>query len=1025
MIHRVQRFCAATLVAFALALHGIPWADAQQRRQERRRAEGPASSPATTAPAAASTAPTTSTTEPAKIPISFSNTPLAEIARFLTEKMGKPVIVAKEVQSTQVTLVNPKPMPVPEALDILATALHEVGVAIEEREKTVHLIPIAQVSRAQIKTVPANVDVATLKPASDIVRKVFEVRYYDPVKLVDVLKPLLPSFGHITAEPASGKLIVVATVEQLTVMAKVIRELDQPDVTGGELRVFPVQNVDVAEIVPMLQKLIAGYLGAEVKAIVADSGPPAGGPSPGPPAGPPGGVRPDGGRGPGDQSAAAAAGAVLVKGEKKPVLIIPEPRRKSIVVAAPTNVLAQVEVWIKALDQEKPPSAQEEIVEVLYGSAQDLANQLSTMLGSIPDESLRSAIRIFAFPTSGRLMIVGSEKNRAMVKEWLKQIDVPPAEHVTKTFNLKNADAQQIAENIKELFQGSSSRGLLFFFDYYDDYSSRRRGPDRGKVTVTANARNNSITVQSAPEVMERITKQIEEWDRPFTGDEAAPRIFHLKCADPDKTRTLLEALFTKKEKPVLDWFGRLSGTADQYTPVGRLFGQFRFEAYPETGKLIVVSKNAENYAVIEKLIEEIDRPQVVGMPRIIQLKFADAETLAEQLNALLNAPGTPTAIVRRGHLGATLETGDKDSPFSAGNPQNRPQQQPPTDKTSTQGMMSFWWQSIPSEIKIKQPSNLVGKLRIVPNVEQNTLLVIAPDEYGEAIGKFVEDMDKPGYQVLIKAVIAEILHDDSMSLGFRFSTDPNAFITGDPMVTDNAVRGFLEYTFKDTYGQAHTLSLNVPVNNLLSLLGKVTRLKIKSEPKILTADNIQATFFDGQDIPFISNSQITDAGAQNQSFDYRPVGLRLQVRPHITKEKNIDLTVNLEVSNIVPGKTLFGGAIIDRRETTTRIVLEDGKTFLISGILREEERAVVRRIPGLGDIPGLGEVFKHRETAKVNTELLIFLTPYVIGPLDPRTPIESEPKQRLDIQFPPEDSLSNAEQPGIPTTQASAANAG
>jgi len=165
----------------------------------------------------------------------------------------------------------------------------------------------------------------------------------------------------------------------------------------------------------------------------------------------------------------------------------------------------------------------------------------------------------------------------------------------------------------------------------------------------------------------------------------------------------------------------------------------------------------------------------------------------------------------------------------------------------------------------------------------------------------------------------------------------------------------------------------------------------------ILAADNVEAEFFDGQDVPFISHVQTLDTGARTEDFKYFPVGIRLRVKPHITKDRNIDLTVNLLVSNLVPGVTLFGGAVVDRRETTTRIVLEDGRTFLISGILREEEHAIIRRVPGLGDIPGLGELFKHREMAKVNSELLIFLTPHVIGPKGPYTKVETEPQERIN----------------------------
>jgi general secretion pathway protein D len=738
----------------------------------------------------------------------------------------------------------------------------------------------------------------------------------------------------------------------------------------------------------MLEKLISGYMGVEAKSITSGGGP---GESRGY-MGSRGEMRPpEPSGGPGGTS----AGVISIKGEKKPILIIPDPRRSSIVVAAPSNVLEQIKKWLVTLDQSKPVTTKEEILEV-KSDVEELANQLNTMLNSYPDESLRNALKIFPFPSSRRLMIAGSEQNRKLIKTWLAQIDIEDAgQQVTRTFKLQYADAKQIADNLKELFS--------------DDTQSRRYRwwtsggrQDRTAVSVTANERNNSITVLTSPERMIKVEKQLKEWDKPFEGKEAEPRIYTLKYADPDKTKDLLESLFSKKDKSrSMPWWWYDEDEQDSSpAPVGRLYGQFRFEAYADTGKLVVVSKNADNYKIIDDLIAKIDLPQMAGMPRIIQLKFAEAEALAEQLNALLNAPGTPASILRRSLAKPFQSFGGVQSPYynnDNGNSSPQPQQQQQQGSDITQ--MVFWWQTPPVEIRVKQPSNLIGKLRIVPNVEQNLLMICAPEEYAQAIEDYVHKLDQPGYRVLIQAVIAAVVHDDMTSLGYRFSSDPSLFTTGSNAdITENALRGLLNYTWTDNFGKENTISLDVDVNNLISLLRRVTDLKIKSQPKILAADNVEAEFFDGQDVPFISHVQTFDTGAKTEDFKYFPVGIRLRVRPHITKDRNIDLTVNLLVSNLVPGVTLFGGAVVDRRETTTRIVLEDGKTFLISGILREEEHAIIRRVPGLGDIPGLGELFKHREMAKVNSELLIFLTPHVIGPKGPYNKISCEPVEKMDM---------------------------
>ena len=974
------------------------------------------------------------------VPLSFKEAPLDQIARFLFEQMGKPVLIDKGVEKVRVTVINPKPLPASEAMEVLMIALQEQGVAIEERQRTVHLVPVEQMVRRELETVPASVDVATVRPISKIVRKVFELKYYDPSRLVDALKQMLPPYCNIIADPSSRKLIVIGPVERLITISRVIEELDKADVSGGELHEYIIKNVDVYELVPYLQKLIARYLQVDEKAISAMAGGVAekgGGPRPqeGRPEGMEG--RPDmrGGRpeGKAEGGKPAEIGAVTITGEKYAVLLIPEPRRSSIVVMAPAKLQDQIKVWLETLDQVKPPQTQWEIVEVKYGDAAELAEQLTTMLSRLPDDSLRSSVRISPFASSRRLIITGSDQSRELILTWLKDIDIQDfGTRKTQTFILKYADAEKVAQNIKDLFgQEDSSRR---FYGYGGPYGGGGGGggSDRNKVTVSANVQSNSVTVNASPEKMKRIEDQIKEWDKPFDGEDVAPLIITLKYADPSKTKDLLENLFSQKEKKATPWWDwdEEDGSKDTYVAAGRLFGLFRFEAYPDTGKLVVVTKNPENYEVIKKLVAQLDQPQEAGLPRTIQLKFADAETVAEQLNALLNAPGTPTSIQRRGRLKGFEQFSDDRSPYNRTQQANaQPRQQQQDQQQDQQGTMRFWWQEPPNpEIKGRQPSNLVGKLRIVPNIERNVLLVAAPEEYTAAVDKLVEELDRPGYQVLIRAVIAEATLDDSMSLGFRFSADKTAFLTGDE--ADNALRGLFSYQFKDTTGNGtHTFQVNTDIVGLLSLLGKVTQLSIKSEPKILTADNVEAEFFDGQDIPFISNTQITDVGSQTQSFDYFPVGITLRVRPHITQEKEeraINLTVKLRVSSVVPGKTLFGGALVDRRETTTQITLVDGRTFIISGILRQQDTQVIRRIPGLGDIPGLGEIFTHRETAKVNTELLVFLTPYVIGP-KPQSPesdpIETEPNERLQKWDNP--AIGDRQGPARPTVEIEKPTAG
>ena len=90
-------------------------------------------------------------------------------------------------------------------------------------------------------------------------------------------------------------------------------------------------------------------------------------------------------------------------------------------------------------------------------------------------------------------------------------------------------------------------------------------------------------------------------------------------------------------------------------------------------------------------------------------------------------------------------------------------------------------------------------------------------------------------------------------------------------------------------------------------------------------------------------------------------LGLGSQIRPHITKNGNVDLLINLEISRIVPGSTSQGNPIFDRREVTTHVIVQAGQTIMLSGIIRQEEYEEVRKVPLLGDIPLIGVLFRSR----------------------------------------------------------------
>jgi type II secretory pathway component GspD/PulD (secretin) len=153
---------------------------------------------------------------------------------------------------------------------------------------------------------------------------------------------------------------------------------------------------------------------------------------------------------------------------------------------------------------------------------------------------------------------------------------------------------------------------------------------------------------------------------------------------------------------------------------------------------------------------------------------------------------------------------------------------------------------------------------------------------------------------------------------------------------------------------------------------------------------------FDGQDISVQVSSLTTDEGSLSQNFVYVPVGTRLTVRPHVTQQNQVKLNVNLLLSRVAGGSG-SGNPTFDRRETTTHVTVQDGQTVMLSGITRQEEFKEVRKLPLLGDLPGIGGLFRNTDTSLANRELVVFLTPEVL---------QADPKAVEDAMDPYQNKL-------------------
>jgi general secretion pathway protein D len=231
-------------------------------------------------------------------------------------------------------------------------------------------------------------------------------------------------------------------------------------------------------------------------------------------------------------------------------------------------------------------------------------------------------------------------------------------------------------------------------------------------------------------------------------------------------------------------------------------------------------------------------------------------------------------------------------------------------------------------------------------------------------------------------------------SLGVQLASDPAAF----GALSENSLTAVQGLSRLSENGST-TLSTRVSVNFLVDFLIKKADAKVLNQPTLWTKDNEEAIFFKGQRVGFVVNKFDSEEGTQSkESVEYRRVGVTLQVKPNITPEKAVDMTINLGISQ-VESELINSQLATNELGTITRLIVNDGETIMLGGILFQNDVAIERKLPLIGDLPLLGPFFRHYDTEIRNSELLAFITPYVIDTVN-------NPETRQII----EDSLNKME---------------
>jgi type IV pilus assembly protein PilQ len=297
-----------------------------------------------------------------------------------------------------------------------------------------------------------------------------------------------------------------------------------------------------------------------------------------------------------------------------------------------------------------------------------------------------------------------------------------------------------------------------------------------------------------------------------------------------------------------------------------------------------------------------------------------------------------------------------------------------------------------------------------VVDARTNTLFVQDVPSRLEEVRKLIARIDVAVRQVMIEARIVEASDTFSKNLGVRLGVhnfNPGANILGVRQAPRITYGGALEDVGAHAGGaNAQTaggvfipgsLSANLPAAGLnafpagqfsfilfnnaatrflnleLSALEADGKGKIIASPRVLTADQVEATIEQGTEIPY---QQATSSGATAVSF--RKANLALKVKPQITPDGNI--IMDLDVNKDAPGAVTPAGVQISTKHVKTQVLVENGGTVVIGGIFEQTDRQDVTKVPFFGDLPYIGFLFKNNTQSSQKTELLVFITPRIVN---------------------------------------------
>lgn len=412
-------------------------------------------------------------------------------------------------------------------------------------------------------------------------------------------------------------------------------------------------------------------------------------------------------------------------------------------------------------------------------------------------------------------------------------------------------------------------------------------------------------------------------------------------------------------------------------TKSGPLKGVIRFIPNKRLNAILVITSRSKYLSKANHWIKRLDK--IAGKDKtqlhIYHVQNRTASELSKVLQSVYRTKGNKQISVE-------TTVAPREKPISVNSP--------PSAAKSNQSTYT------PAPARTSQNTAAKGP-RIVADDSNNSLLIIASHDEYRQIRAVLRQIDAIPNQVLIEAVIAEVTLNDELKAGVRwFFGKKKHGVSFTDVATGAVASSFPGFSY-------FLSSQNVDV--VLNAISSVTDVNIISSPSLMVLDNKTAKLQVGDQVPIVTQSanNVTAPGTPIvNKVELRDTGIILSVTPRVNDSGRVTLKIEQEVSSVV--KTTTSGIdspTIRQRKLSTTVVVNNGETLTLGGLIQERDTKGVKQIPVLGNIPLLGNLFKEKSDNIDRTELIIFIRPRVIRDLNEARQVTDEFRRRLSIKPP------------------------